>query len=325
MDLFKDKTILLTGATGSFGNKFVEVLLREHKPKAIRLYSRGELKQVEMERKFDNKDTLRFLIGDVRDSKRLHRAMNGVDMVVHAAALKHVPVCEYNPIEAVKTNVKGAENIINAAIDNEVEKVIALSTDKAVQPVNIYGATKLVAEKLFIQANTYAGQRNTRFSCVRYGNVIGSSGSVIPLFQKQKQNGEITITDERMSRFWITLEQGVKFVVKCTSIMKGGEIFIPKIPSTKVTDLADAIAPNIKRKIVGIRPGEKLAEVLITNEEARHTKEYDDYYVIEPEHAFWGDGQHKGGKQLQESFYYSSDNNSKWLTKEEIKKLVETL
>ena len=320
-DVFKDKVILLTGGTGSFGQKFTEIVLKKHKPKAIRVYSRGELKQVEMERKF-NDERLRFLIGDVRDRKRLSRAMNGVDIVVHAAALKHVPVCEYNPIEAVKTNVHGAENVIDAAIDNGVEKVLALSTDKAVQPVNLYGATKLVAEKLFVQANAYSGKRRTRFSCVRYGNVIGSSGSVIPLFTKQSESGRITITDERMTRFWITLEQGVGLVISALSLMKGGEIFIPKIPSTKITDLADVLAPGAKREVIGIRPGEKLHEVLIMPEEARHSRDMGDIYVIEPEHNYWDKANHISGKPLSEGFYYASDNNTQWLNKDEIKDVL---
>ena len=223
-DILKDKTILLTGGTGSFGNKFVEYVLKYHNPKTIRVYSRGELKQIQMEKKFEHvkKDKLRFFIGDVRDQERLHRAMNGVDIVVHAAAIKHVPVCEYNPIEAVRTNIEGAGNVINAAIDNEIEKVVALSTDKAVQPVNLYGATKLVAEKLFVQANSYVGKRKTRFACVRYGNVVGSSGSVVRVFRDQKEKGELTITDERMTRFWITLEQGVALVLRTLKQMKGG-------------------------------------------------------------------------------------------------------
>ena len=319
--IFDGKVILLTGGTGSFGNKFSEMLLAKHKPAALRIYSRGELKQVEMERKFSD-ERLRFFIGDVRDRIRLSRAMNGVDIVVHAAALKHVPVCEYNPMEAVKTNVRGAENVINAAIDNGVEKVIALSTDKAVQPVNLYGATKLVAEKLFVQANAYSGGRKTRFSCVRYGNVVGSSGSVIPIFMKQRENGEITITDERMTRFWITLEQGVNFVIDGLSAMKGGEIFVPKIPSVKVTDLADAIAPAARKKVIGIRPGEKLHEVLLTVDEARHSKEYDGRYVVAPEHKFWDPKFHIEGKPLPEGFCYSSDSNSVWLKGAELKKFL---
>jgi UDP-N-acetylglucosamine 4,6-dehydratase len=320
-DIFEGKVILLTGGTGSFGQKFTEIVLRKHRPKAIRIYSRGELKQVEMERKF-NDERLRFLIGDVMDRKRLSRAMNGVNIVVHAAALKHVPVCEYNPIEAVKTNVHGAENVIDAAIDNEVEKVLALSTDKAVQPVNLYGATKLVAEKLFIQANAYSGMRKTRFSCVRYGNVIGSSGSIVPLFTKQKESGKVTITDERMTRFWITLEQGVDLVINGLDLMKGGEIFIPKIASTKITNIADAIAPGAKREMIGIRPGEKLHEVLIMPEESRHAKDLGKIFVIEPEHKYWDKNYHANGKALPEGFYYASDNNTWWLNKDEIKDVL---
>lgn len=315
------KVILLTGGTGSFGQKFVDVVLKKHKPKAIRIYSRGEHKQVEMERSF-NDGRLRFFIGDVRDRKRIYRAMNGVDIVVHAAALKQVPTCEYNPIEAIKTNVHGAENIIDAAIDNGVGRVIALSTDKAVQPVNLYGATKLVAEKLFIQANSYAGGKKTRFSCVRYGNVIGSQGSVIPLFTKQRESGELTITDSRMTRFWITLEEGVNLVFKGLGSMKGGEIFIPRIPSTKITDLAEVMAPKAKTKIIGIRAGEKLHETLITADEARHTKKLDDSFVIEPEQPFWNRNEHVDGKPLPEGFTYSSDNNDWWLDKNEIKKML---
>lgn len=321
-DLFKDKTVLLTGGTGSFGKKFVEMLLKEHDPYAIRVYSRGELAQVEMERTFCD-ERLRFLIGDVRDRTRLYRAMNGVDFVVHAAALKHVPVCEYNPIEAVKTNVEGASNVINAAIDNNVEKIIALSTDKAVQPVNLYGATKLVAEKLFTQGNAYTGEgKKTRFSCVRYGNVIGSRGSVVPLFVKQKKSGKITITDKRMTRFWITLEDGVHLVVKSLEEMKGGEVFVPKIPSTKITDLADVIAPDVPQEVIGIRPGEKLHEVLLTKDEARHSKEFEKHFIIEPEHGFWSSGNHCNGKTLDENFEYASNTNNWWLSKDELKELL---
>lgn len=318
---FEDKAILITGGTGSFGQKFTEKLLKEFNPRTVRIFSRGEHKQVEMGRKFDD-GRLRFFIGDVRDRNRLYRAMNGVDIVIHAAALKHVPVCEYNPIEAVRTNISGAENIIDAAIDNSVEKVIALSTDKAVQPVNLYGSTKLVAEKLFIQANSYVGTRKTRFSCVRYGNVIGSNGSVIPLFKKQKEKGELTITDESMTRFWITLEQGVDLVRTCAAHMKGGEIFVPKIPSMRVVDLADVIAPKAKKKIIGIRPGEKIDEILITKEEAKHTKEFEDYYIIEPEHPFWEEIT-LGGRSIPEGFFYSSDNNPQKLSKDKLKEFLE--
>jgi len=324
-DIFRDKIVLITGGTGSFGQKFTEILLRKYEPNAVRIYSRNELRQVEMERKLSEKDAARtrFFIGDVRDRKRLFRAMEGVDIVVHAAALKHVPVCEYNPLEAVDTNINGARNVIDAALDTGVEKVIALSTDKAVQPVNLYGATKLVSEKLFVQANTYSGQRKTRFGVVRYGNVIGSSGSVIPLFAKQKENGRITITDERMTRFWITLEQGVELVMESLGIMKGGEIFVPKIPSTKITDLAEVIAPDVEREIIGIRPGEKLHEVLITGEEATHALEFDKHYLIKPEFKFWSkDNGYYNGDKVPDGFMYSSDTNTKWLTKEEIRKLL---
>ena len=321
-DPFEGKTVLITGGTGSFGQKFTEVLLKEHNPQSVRIYTRGELKQVEMARKFNN-DKLRFFIGDVRDRNRLYRAMNGVDIVIHAAALKHVPVCEYNPIEAVRTNTDGAVNVIDAAIDNGVEKVVALSTDKAVQPVNLYGASKLVAEKLFIQANSYSGTKKTKFGVVRYGNVIGSSGSVIPLFVKQKDSGELTITDDRMTRFWITLEEGAKLVIRAAEKMERGEIFIPKIPSTKITDLAEVIAPDAKIKNIGIRAGEKLHEVLITGEEARHALEFDNHYIIKPEFSFWtANENHKDGKATPQGFSYSSDNNSWWLTKDEIKKLL---
>jgi UDP-N-acetylglucosamine 4,6-dehydratase (inverting) len=278
-----------------------------------------------MRRQFGDDPRLRFFIGDVRDLGRLSRAMNGVDLVVHAAALKQVPACEYNPIEAVRTNIDGAANVIDAAIDNEVEKVIAISTDKAVHPVNLYGATKLVAEKLFIQGNAYTGGRRTKFSVVRYGNVVGSRGSVIPLFLEQRRNGRITITDERMTRFWITLEQGVRFVIACLERMAGGEIFVPKIPSMKITDLAEVVAPTAEREIIGVRPGEKIHEVLITEEEARHAKEFDDFYIIEPEHPFW-DGSHlNGGKAPPSGFTYSSQTNDRWLTKEELMQMVANL
>jgi len=322
MSLFDDKTILITGGTGSFGKKFTEILLSEHDPESVRIYSRGELLQMEMQNRFDD-SRLRFLIGDVRDRDRLYRAASGVDIIVHAAALKHVPACEYNPIEAVRTNVEGSVNVIDAAIDNSVEKVMAISTDKAVHPVNLYGATKMVAEKLFTQGNAYTGLRKTRFSCVRYGNVIGSRGSVIPLFKEQRKNGVITITDDRMTRFWITLEQGVRFVMDCTARMKGGEIFVPKIPSMKVIDLAMVVAPDAERKVIGIRSGEKLHEILLTEDEARHTREFDNYFVIEPEHPFWGKDNFMDGKSLPEGFRYTSDGNDEWLTEDEIEKIVD--
>jgi len=324
MNYFNEKTILMTGGCGSFGQEFTEIVLKKHNPKSVRIYDNRELAEVEMERKF-NDPRLRFFIGDVRDKNRLHRAMNGVDIVVHAAALKHVPICEYNPIEAVRTNIEGAINIIDAAIDNSVEKVMAISTDKAVHPINLYGATKLVAEKLFVQGNSYTGGRKTKFSCARYGNVIGSSGSVVPLFFEQKKNGEITITDERMTRFWITLEQGIHFVIKCIELMKGGEIFIPKISSMKIIDLAQVIAPEAKRKIIGIRSGEKLNEILLTEEEARHTKEFDNYFVIEPEFPFWNENYFPDGKSLPDGFEYVSNKNDKWMTKEKMKEILKSL
>ncbi len=314
------KIVLLTGGTGSFGKKFTQTVLSESNPERIRIYSRGELLQYQMEKAFSD-NRLRFFIGDVRDKDRLSRAMNDVDIVIHAAALKHVPACEYNPIEAVKTNIEGTKNIIDTSIDNGVEKVIGLSTDKAVHPVNLYGATKMVAEKLFIQGNYYSGQKATKFSCVRYGNVAGSRGSVIPLFIDQKKTGTITITDERMTRFWLTLEQGVKFVIECVERMQGGEIFIPKIPSMKVTDIAKAIAPDAKIKCIGIRPGEKLHEVLLTEDEARHSREYGKYYIIEPELEFWDKNTISGGKVPPEGFRYSSDSNDTWLSASDMKNL----
>lgn len=320
-----DKVILVTGGTGSFGQKFTEIVLRDYSPKAIRIFSRGELLQLEMRQRYKNEARLRFLIGDIRDRERVYRAMNGVDIVIHAAALKQVPTCEYNPIEAVRTNINGATNIIDAAIDSGVEKAIAISTDKAVLPVNLYGATKLVMERLFIQANVYTYWRKTKFSCTRYGNVVGSRGSVIPLFLAQRDNGEITITDEGMTRFWITLEQGVRFVIHCIEKMLGGEVFIPKIPSMKITDLADAIAPDAKREIIGIRPGEKLHETLITEEESAHAIEFDDYFIVEPEHPFWGKDSFENAKPLLQGFTYTSNNNDIWLSKDRIRQIIDDL
>ncbi|HEY7545695.1 MAG TPA: UDP-N-acetylglucosamine 4,6-dehydratase (inverting), partial [Blastocatellia bacterium] len=264
----------------------------------------------------------RYFIGDVRDVERLRRAMRGVDVVVHAAALKQVPACEYNPIEAVMTNVMGAKNIIDAALDSGVSKVLALSTDKAVNPVNLYGATKLVAEKLFVQANAYSGTGPTRFSCVRYGNVVGSRGSVIPLFLKQRDSGRITVTDPRMTRFWITLDQGARFVIGCIERMHGGEVFVPKIPSMSITDLARAVAPDCNVEKVGIRPGEKLHEALVSEDEARHTVELDDMFVVKPAHPWWIGDNWKEGRSLVEGFRYTSDTNMEWLGVEDLKKLA---
>ena len=321
---FDNKTILVTGGAGSFGQKFIEIVLKECNPKSVRIYDNRELAQVEVERKFDD-PRLRFFIGDVRDVNRLNRAMDGVDIVVHAAALKHVPICEYNPIEAIRTNIDGAINVIDAAINNSVEKVITISTDKAVQPVNLYGATKMVAEKLFVQGNTYSGTKKTAFSCARYGNVVGSSGSVAPLFMGQKEKGEITITDAEMTRFWISLDQGVRFVIHCIKNMKGGEIFVPKISSMKIIDLADAVAPGTKKRFIGIRPGEKLHEVLLTKEESRHTKEDDDHFIIEPEFPFWDGNNFKDFQSISHEFRYASNTNDKWITKEKMGDILKTL
>jgi UDP-N-acetylglucosamine 4,6-dehydratase len=315
-------TVLLTGGTGSFGKKFTEVLLRDHNPGKLIIFSRDELKQHEMRMVYDD-PRLRYFIGDVRDKERLHRAVQGVDIIVHAAALKQVPSCEYNPFEAVKTNILGASNIIDVAIDAGIKKVLALSTDKAVNPINLYGATKLVAEKLFVQGNAYAGAEGTRFSCVRYGNVVGSRGSVIPVFQKQLESGKITITDERMTRFWITLEQGVQFVIKCIGAMQGGEVFVPKIPSMRIVDLADVIAPECERDVIGIRPGEKLHESLVNEDEARTTIELDDMYVIKPLFAWWSEEHWNVGKPLPDGFRYTSDTNSCWLTAKDLRAMVD--
>ena len=311
-----DKTILVTGGTGSFGQKFTEVVLKEQTVKAIRILSRDELKQLHMSQRFNN-DRIRFLIGDVRDKGRLYRAMTGVDVVIHAAALKQVPAAEYNPLEAVKTNIDGVANVIDAAIDAGVPKVMLIGTDKAVHPVNLYGATKLVAEKLFVQANAYTSGK-TLFSCVRYGNVVGSRGSVVPLFLQQRDTGTVTITDTRMTRFWITLEQVVHFVVDCIERMAGGEVFVPKIRSMRLVDVVETIAPDAVLKIIGIRAGEKLHEELITAEEAPRTLEFDDHYIVEPEHSFWSSSAHVGGRRVPTDFQYRSDTNELWLSRQEL-------
>ena len=318
-----NKVILITGGTGSFGKKFTKILLAEKNPKKVIIFSRDELKQHEMRVAGYNDPRLRYFIGDVRDRERLVRAMHGVDIVVHAAALKQVPACEYNPMEAIKTNILGSSNVIEAALDAGVAKVLALSTDKAVSPANLYGGTKLVAEKLVVQSNAYAAGTATRYSCVRYGNVVGSRGSIVPLFLKQRGNGKITITDERMTRFWLSLEQGVHFVINCIEQMEGGEVFVPKIPSTKVVDLAKAIAPEAEIEIIGIRPGEKLHEDLLSEDEARHSIELDTMYVVQPAEASWfGYSWQNKGKSLPEGFSYTSDNNSEWLDVEGIKKYI---
>ncbi len=316
-------SVLVTGGTGSFGKKFIETMLRRQKPRRLIVFSRDELKQHEMLTGGFNDPCLRYFIGDVRDSERLKLAFRGVDVVVHAAALKQVPACEYNPFEAIMTNVIGGKGVIDAALASGVRRVLALSTDKAVNPVNLYGATKLCAEKLFVQSNAYAGGTGTRFSCVRYGNVVGSRGSVIPLFAKQRSTGKLTVTDPRMTRFWITLEQGVEFVTDCIEQMQGGEVFVPKIPSMNIMDLAKALAPACKVENVGIRPGEKLHEVLLSEDEARQAVELDNRFVIQPAHPWWSGGRvEKMGKPLPDGFRYTSDNNTQWLTVEQLSELI---
>ncbi|MDZ7641807.1 MAG: UDP-N-acetylglucosamine 4,6-dehydratase (inverting) [Desulfurivibrio sp.] len=318
-------TVLITGGTGSFGKHFCRYLLDRLDPKAIRVYSRDELKQHEMRIEFHDDPRLRFLIGDVRDVDRLRRAMEGVDYVVHAAALKQVPACEYNPFEAVKTNINGAQNVIDAALDSGVRKVIALSTDKAVNPVNLYGSTKLCSDKLFVQGNAYAGAKKTRFACVRYGNVIGSRGSVIPVFLKQRENGRITITDKRMTRFWITLDQAVELGLKGFRYLEGGEIFVPRIPSMQIMDLARAIAPDCAIDHIGIREGEKLHEALTGEDEGRHTYQYEDMYVIMPDsYKWWRRRNYKEAVKMPDGFVYTSDINDNWLTVEQLREIVFT-
>jgi UDP-N-acetylglucosamine 4,6-dehydratase len=318
-------TVLVTGGTGSFGRRFIDRILRDHAPKKVIVFSRDELKQHEMRQRFPDGpgSPMRYFIGDVRDEQRLRRAFAGVDLVIHAAALKQVPACEYNPFEAVQTNIQGAKNIVDAAIDLHVPRVVGLSTDKAVSPVNLYGATKLVAEKIFVQGNTYSASAETRFSCVRYGNVVGSRGSVIPLFQEQMKTGTITVTDDRMTRFWITLDQGVQFVIQAAERMHGGEVFVPKLPSMRLTDLAAAIAPECAVRTVGIRPGEKLHELLISEDEARQTLEFDDMYVIQPMFPWWNAEPWAGGRALPAEFRYSSDTNPTWLTKAALLRMME--
>ena len=318
-----DKTIMITGGTGSFGKKCTKILLEKWSPKKLIIFSRDELKQHEMQQQTDD-PRLRFFIGDVRDRDRLYRAMNGVDVVIHAAALKQVPACEYNPFEAVKTNILGAVNIIDAAIDNGVSKVLALSTDKAVNPVNLYGATKMCAEKLFVQGNAYSGAGGTHFSCARYGNVIASRGSVIPIFQQQRETGVITVTDKRMGRFWITLDKGVDFVLSSIARMLGGEIFIPKIPSMNIMDLVEAVAPGCEVEFSGVRGGEKIHELLLSPDEARQALEFSDMFVIQPVHPWWKETL-DGGEPVPEGFSYSSDNNSSQLSVKELEEIVSSL
>lgn len=320
----KDKVVLITGGTGSFGKKMTLKALELGVKKVI-IFSRDELKQYEMKNEMKHDSRLRYFIGDVRDKDRLYRAFNGVDIVIHAAAMKHVDACEYNPFEAIKTNIHGAQNVIEAAIDCGVDKVIALSTDKACSPVNLYGATKLASDKLFVAANAYVGEKKTKFSVVRYGNVVGSRGSVVPFFKKIRETGVLPITDERMTRFWITLDQGVQFVIDNLERMQGGEIFVPKIPSMNIMDLARAVAPECDTKIVGIRPGEKLHEAMIMEDDARHTLEYESYYAILPELSWWNSAESEEGKKLPEDFAYTSDSNTEWLTIEKLKELVEEM
>ncbi|MBA12459.1 MAG: UDP-N-acetylglucosamine 4,6-dehydratase (inverting) [SAR202 cluster bacterium] len=319
--MFNDKNILITGGTGSFGREFCEYVLENYSPNRLIVLSRDELKQFEMSEQLNN-PKLRFFIGDVRDKDRLERAMKGVDYVVHAAALKQVPACEYNPIEAIKTNIYGAQNVIDAAINQGVSKVIALSTDKAVNPINLYGATKLCAEKLFVQANSYSGSNGTRFACVRYGNVVGSRGSVIPIFKKQKELGTLTITDDRMTRFWLTLDQGVQFVLSSLEELQGGEVFIPKIPSMKVLDLAKAISPDAEIKIIGIRPGEKLNEVLISRDESNSVIDIGSKYIIQPQHSSFRMPIYSNSVSVEKDFEYRSDNNLDWLDVAQLKDMI---
>jgi len=325
--MLDDKVVLITGGTGSFGKKFVEIVLSRFTPRKLIVFSRDELKQFEMRQRFPDTygSPIRYFIGDVRDKDRLSRAFDGVDIVVHAAALKHVPIAEHDPLEAVKTNVLGAANVIDAAIDCNVHKVIALSTDKAANPINLYGATKLCSDKLMVAANNYSGRHPTRFAVVRYGNVMGSRGSVIPFFLKMRETGVLPITDPRMTRFWLTLEQGVDFVLDSIQRMRGGEIFVPKIPSMNILDLARAISPDCPTKTVGIRPGEKLHEVMVPEDDARHTLEFDDYFAVLPAfHDWYGDELWAGigGNPCPEGFRYSSDTNKRWLTVEEMREMV---
>jgi UDP-N-acetylglucosamine 4,6-dehydratase len=327
--MFNDKNIFITGGTGSFGRKFTKLLLQNYQPNKIIIFSRDELKQYEMAQEFPQK-CMRFFIGDVRDKDRLKKAMKDVDYVIHAAALKHVPIAEYNPMECIKTNINGAQNVIDAALDNHVKKVIALSTDKAANPVNLYGATKLASDKLFVAANNLVGMSNIQFSVVRYGNVIGSRGSVIPYFKKLIQNGEKTlpITDEKMTRFLITLEQGVQFVLKNFERMQGGEIFVPKIPSIKIIDLASYMAPHLQQKIIGIRPGEKLHEIMCPADDSHLTYEFDDHFVISPTITFTSKRNYDKnilgeiGHKVLQGFEYNSGNNDIWLSKNEFLELI---
>jgi UDP-N-acetylglucosamine 4,6-dehydratase len=317
----RGRSILITGGTGSFGSKFVEIALRELDPRRLVVLSRDELKQSEMAKRIPD-PRLRFFLGDVRDPQRLRRAFEGIDVVVHAAALKQVPAAEYNPFEAVKTNILGAANVIDAALDTGVQRVIALSSDKAANPINLYGATKLCSDKMFVAANAYSGGHKSRFSVVRYGNVVGSRGSVVPFFLERRASGVLPITDRRMTRFWITLDQGVRFVISSTQRMHGGEIFVPKIPSMRIVDLAAALAPECRLEVVGIRPGEKLHEVMVPEDDARSTVEFDTFFTIQPVFPWWAPENCNGGRQCPDGFRYSSDNNDRWVTPEELRQMI---
>jgi UDP-N-acetylglucosamine 4,6-dehydratase/5-epimerase len=319
---WRDKTVLVTGGTGSFGRKFARVMLDEFHPKKLVVFSRDELKQHEMRTAGFDHPSLRYFIGDVRDVARLRRAFVGVDVVVHAAALKQVPACEYNPNEAVLTNVEGTRNVIDAALDAKVGRVMTISSDKAVNPVNLYGATKLVAEKLTVQANAYSGEEPINFSCVRYGNVVGSRGSVIPILLRMRKAGKVTVTDPRMTRFWITLDLGVRFVIGCIERMHGGEVFVPKIPSMNIIDLVNALAPNCEIEGIGIRPGEKIHEVLVSEDEARHTLDLGDMFVVQPLHPWWSTEKWTGVKPLPDGFRYSSDINPERLTPDQLTEMA---
>jgi len=323
--MFDGKNILVTGGTGSFGKRFVQTMLEKHKPNRLIVFSRDELKQHEMQKGGFDDPCLRYFIGDIRDVDRLRRAMRGVDIVVHAAALKQVPACEYNPIEAINTNINGARNVIDAALDCGVKKAIGLSTDKAVGPANLYGATKLCMEKLFVQSNAYSGNDGTRFSIVRYGNVVGSRGSVIPIFKRQKESGTLTITDPRMTRFWITLDQGVDFVLNAIDNTRGGEIFVPKIPSMNIVFLAKSIAPEAEIIVTGIRPGEKLHECLLSEDEARTTIEQEKMFIVLPHHPWWEEASTPEGKPVPEGFTYTSSMNEHWLSIDELTEMADSI
>ena len=324
MTIFDEKSVLVTGGTGSFGQALVKTLLDQTRARRVIVFSRDELKQSEMQQGYAGEDRLRFFIGDVRDAGRLHRAFDGVDVVVHVAALKQIQAAEYNPIEAIRTNIIGAENVVNAAVDRGVERVLALSTDKASSPTNLYGATKLVSDKLFVAGNAYAASGVTRFAVVRYGNVMGSRGSVVPFFRKLARTGKLPITDRRMTRFWITLAEGVRFVLDSLARMQGGEIFVPKLPSVRIALLAELMAPEAELEIVGIRPGEKLHEEMISVADARHSLDMGSHYVILPEMEWWTGGKLEG-HGLSEGFCYSSDTNDHWLGADELREMLREL